>query len=104
MYELPEYIILTKRKVHDCYEDDDLNELFAEQKEKLNEIGLHFDDELNFHFFDSPFFDEQIYCGSIFDAITGLAIKDGVDLVRYENGHVGFIAYYNDNTNGFEII
>lgn len=56
------------------------------------------------HFFDSVFFDEQTTEFCIDEAIEALAIKDGVDIVRFDNGNIGFIAYYNGNINGFEIL
>lgn len=55
-------------------------------------------------FFDSVFFDEQITEFCIDEAIEALAIKDGVDIVRFDNGNIGFIAYYNGHKNGFEIL
>lgn len=36
--------------------------------------------------------------------IEGLAIKDGVDLVRFENGNLGLVAYYNRHKSYLEII
>lgn len=56
------------------------------------------------HFFDSAFFDEMNIALSIDDGIEGLAIKNGVDLVEFENGNIGFVAYYNTSYNGFEIL
>jgi len=38
------------------------------------------------------------------DAIQHLAIKDGYDLIQFENGNYGYVAYYNGIENGFEIL
>ena len=38
------------------------------------------------------------------DYIDSLAIKDGLNLVRFENGNIGFVGTYNEYENGFEII
>lgn len=38
------------------------------------------------------------------DAIERLAIKDGCDLVRYENGNLGLVAYYSGRKSYLEII
>lgn len=38
------------------------------------------------------------------DAIERLAIKDGCDLIRYENGNLGLVAYYNGRESYLEII
>lgn len=98
------YTILTNRKVH----DEDRNEkLWEEQEAKCRELGIdtrRLAGEVRCHFFDSPFFNEQTDFWTVYEAIQCLAIKDGVDLVQYENGNYGFVAYYNDDVNGFEII
>lgn len=42
---------------------------------------------------------------TINDAIQLLALKDGADLVLFENGNIGFVGYYHGfNENYFEII
>ena len=38
------------------------------------------------------------------DCIDRLAIKDGLNLVKFENGNIGFMGTYNGYENGFEII
>ena len=39
------------------------------------------------------------------DAIQGLALKDGCDLVEFENGNLGFVGYYHGfDENWFEIV
>ena len=76
-----------------------------EQDKILEEFGFSRTNRTEYlcHFFDSVFFDEQITEVSIDEAIEALAIKDGVDIVKYNNGNIGFVAYYNGNVNGFEI-
>ena len=44
------------------------------------------------------------YTTEVNDYIDKLAIKDGVNLVRFENGNIGFVGVYNGYENGFEII
>ena len=41
---------------------------------------------------------------SLLSASECLAIKDGVDLVRFDNGNLGLVAYYNDYTDALQII
>lgn len=107
---IPEYKIITDRHVHDDHyylEEDWSEKLWQEQEDKCEEIGLDTDylaDEVQCNFFDSPFFDECTEYMNIYDAIQCLAIKDGVDLVQYSNKNYGFVAYYNGNVNGFEVI
>lgn len=38
------------------------------------------------------------------DTVDSLAIKDGCDLIRYENGNLGLVAYYNGRESYLEII
>lgn len=33
-----------------------------------------------------------------------LAIKDGVNMVRFDDGYYGFVFYYNNHETGFEIL
>ena len=96
------YTILTKRKV----EDDDHDALFEEQDALLKEMGFNlytYETHL-IHYFDSAFYDECTIEETLSDAIEGLAIKEGADLVRFDNGNIGFVAYYGENKNGFEIL
>lgn len=77
-----------------------------EQDKILEQNGLSRTNRTEYlcHFFDSVFFDEQTTEFCVDEAIEALAIKDGVDIVRFNNGNVGFIAYYNGHENGFEIL
>lgn len=110
--KLPKFKILTSKSSLDIpydtdeqYEHDCL-ELIDEQDKIL--AGLifkrNFTESYLIHFFDSVFFDESHTVMTIDEAIEYLAIKDGVDLVQYANGSIGFVAYYNGNDNGFEIV
>ena len=81
--------------------------LYLEQEQKAKELGLDTSfsaKEINVHFFNSRFFDESYTNSNIYDALENLAAKDGIDLVQYENGNYGYVAYYNGNRNGFEIL
>ena len=106
---IPQYKVITQRSVfakdRDFEDETYLEKLSEEQDEKLKEIGF---DDLCFttypiHFFDSKFYDEQTSEEVLYDAIQMLALKEGCDLVQYENGNYGFIAYYGSERNGFEI-
>lgn len=94
-----DYTIITKNRVY----KSESEEIVREQEEKRNILNLT---ENNYvcHFFDSVWFDESYREMNIDDAIENLAIKDGVDMVQFNNGNYGFVAYYNGETNGFEII
>lgn len=108
MYELPKYKIVTNLKLYDIGEENEemLRErLVEEQDEYLTNRGYEiFQTDYLIHFFDSQWFNETITEMDIYTAIQCLAIKDGADLVKYENGHYGYVAYYNGGKNGFEIL
>lgn len=56
-------------------------------------------------FFDSAFRDEfTTYTDNICELIDALAIKEGANIVRYENGNLGLMAYYGRHENGFEVL
>lgn len=38
------------------------------------------------------------------DAINCLAVKDGVDLVKFDNGNLGYVGYYNGRRDIVEIV
>ena len=109
---MPQYTILGTPlyEFYDAYDDEPSEtDLFArvdEQEKILKQNGLSSTNGTEYlcHFFNSVFFDEQIIETCVDEAIQGLAIKDGVDIVKYNNGNIGFIAYYNGNVNGFEIL
>ena len=45
--------------------------------------------------FDSS---EKIYLMTVDESIQSLALKNGADLVEFDNGDIGFIGYYNNVT------
>jgi len=107
---LPKYKILTRKSILDIpYENADQFEkecrLFvAEQDKILMEKDFSLDKDYYIHIFESCFSDDDFIDEDINEAIQWLAIKDGYDLVQYENGNYGFVAYYNGTENGFEIL
>lgn len=106
----PKYKILTEISVLDIpYENDkqytdECTKLVAEQDEILKANGFVFDKRYKIHIFDSHYSNETCFDEEINEAVQYLAIKDGVDLVQFENGNYGFVAYYNGTENGFEIL
>lgn len=104
---LPKYKIITTPTVYSSNHDDNewAMKLWEIQKAKLKELGIYNDWDHCYlcHFFDSPFFDEGFYLNTIDEAIQSLAIKDGIDLVQFDNGNYGFVSYYSGTENGFEI-
>ena len=107
---MEKYTIITKHQVYSDYDEADYEKeielRYEEQQEKLKILGFKYERGVDYvcHFFNSVFFDEETCVTSIPEAIECLAIKDGVDLVLFTNGNYGFVAYYNGNENGFEIM
>lgn len=106
------YEIATKRKLYDYFniseaeEEQFYEELWAEQLEVIaKEITTK---NVIIHFVEDTAFCNECYiyrpAKEINEQIQYLAVKDGVDLVRFSNGNLGFVAYYNGNENAFEII
>lgn len=102
------YTILTTKSVFapDRNWDDESygNALTAEQYATLESLGYKADECYTIRFDGT---DAKTYEMTIDEAIQGLAIRDEVDLVRFDNGNVGFVAYYNDfrlSENCFEIL
>ena len=99
MNAIDNYEIITLHKVHDNSET-----LFEEQTEILKYYGLDWDSEVEVHFFESEWSKDEVTWDRITDAIDALAIKDGVDMVRFEKGTLGFVAYYNGFKDAFEFV
>ena len=103
MNNIPKYDLITFGGV---YRETDSETLYDEQTEWLRKLGYEkeWKTEVSYHHFNSVFSDDYVTIDTIYDAIDALAIKDGVDLVRFENGNEGFVAYYNGYKDAFEIL
>ena len=106
------YEVVTQRKLYDyCDIPESEEEEFREQLRKEQEDFLANEiktENVMIHFIEDTAFLGEAYeyvaATEIEDMIQYLAIKDGVDLVRFENGNLGYVAYYNGYENAFEII
>ena len=106
------YTIVTQRKLYDyCDIPETEYEKFCEElwKEQSDFVAKEIETKnVILHFIeDSAFLDEAyeyVSKSEIEDMIQYLAVKDGVDLVRFSNGNLGYLAYYNGYENAFEII
>lgn len=110
MESIEGYKILTNRKVYDEHymsEEEDWSEKLAEeQSEILAKRGIDFASTIcGIHFIKSFWGDGNFVIKDTADeAIQYLSIKDGVDLVEFPNGNIGFVAYYNNHLDAFEIV
>ena len=104
---LPKYKVLTRKSllnmeyVNEKQWEEDCLKLFNEQNSILKENGIDYDYVKSYII---HFFNKHTTELTIDEAIQCLIIKDGYDLVQYENGNLGYIAYYNGADNGFEIL
>lgn len=92
----PKYIIITNNKAMENTPEDVVNE----QYEKREVFGLNGSDYI------CHYFSNDIYrvVPDIDEAIQYLNIKEGYDMVQFDNGNIGFVAYYDGAANGFEVI
>lgn len=84
------YTILTKESVRNT---ENHEAIFAEQ-----ESIIDFNKE-----YDVVFDDGRVESGSLNEMFDALDIKEGVDLVRFEDGNRGFVAYYGRESGWFKI-
>ena len=101
---IPSYTVLTKKSTLLCEDKDALAE---EQNKLFCELFTNKNESVIYHTFKSSFSDDEEDEGDANDfdfQIQSLALKDGVDLVRFENGNVGFVSYCNKCMDAFEII
>lgn len=106
------YEIVTQRKLYDyCDIPESEEEKFREElcKEQLEFLASEIKTEhVILHFIEDTHFCDDSYryasTTEIDEYIQYLAVKDGVDLVRFSNGNLGYVAYYNGHKNAFEII
>ena len=109
---VPHFEVLTKNSAldfnPDLHQEESMELLFEQQQDALRENGFgeYYDGVLYFmQFFDSQWFNDHIEMLSISEAVERLAIKDGADFVEYiYDGTYGYVAYYNGEINGFEIL
>ena len=97
---LPKYTIITKARVY----ESEPEEIAKEIEEKMAILHLNNNEDYLCHFFDSDFHYEVDEYLPINEAIQGLAIKDGYNIVIFEGYGFGFVAYYNGEENGFAIL
>lgn len=103
------YTVLTELNVfdsfsHDSDYDEYISQMVNSQYGVLASIG--FDDTYS-KAYCVRFNNERTYNMTIDDAIQSLSLKEGADLVRFENGNIGFVGYYGDiptERNCFEIL
>ncbi len=100
------YKILTSRSVLDIADNEQYTkecELLVQEQDRII-AEKRPSDYYKCHFIkDSHFMNDRVnYVYDLQQAIQCLAIKEGYDLVQFENGNLGYVAYYNGHENMFE--
>lgn len=103
-----DYKVITKKSVLDI--QNEISELNSDLQEKaLDELwneqtNLIKGEYFAVHFIEDKYYQDERYIIStdILTTVECLAIKDGIDLVQFDNGNMGFVAYYNGHKNAFE--
>lgn len=94
--------ILTTKSLYEM-DTDELSALWNEQNCVLEKMGYDLHSEYIIKFGQQ----KHAHLLTIDEAIQCLALKDGCDLVKFENGNIGFVGYYNGfslDENHFEIL
>ena len=110
--EYSNYEIATERKLYDYAgmteeEEEKFREELAEEQIEKVKTEIKTDNVIIHILEDSHYCNEHFFYSSkkdIDDYLEYLAVKDGINLVKFKNGNLGYIAYYNCHENGFEII
>ena len=116
MSQIPAYKIITNDTVEkinglsDTLSEDEFLEKLDKHVEEQNAVllknGINNDNSTCYviHVFESNFSEDFICSNTIDDAVQAMAIKEGVDLVQFENGNFGYVSYYTHSIDAFEII
>jgi len=101
----PKYTIITSKAALNIADTTEARlELIEEQNSKLESLGYNLNGVYVAHFFESAFIHEKTDSDTLSELAQKLATKEGYDLVQFENGKIGFVAYYGNEENGFEIV
>lgn len=100
---IPSYTVLTSKSTLVC-ED---KEALAEEQDRLF-MSLFPDghEKVVYHMFSGNLYEDEEDEGDVDDydfQIQGLALRDGVDLVMFSTGNVGFVSYDGRDKDAFEI-
>ena len=99
-------------EINDNYNTDEeleeiYNNLYEEQLQVLRDNGFEVDNDTVYkiHYIEDPLFhNDGIGYETIKDSFECNAIKEGYNVVKFENGKIGVVASYNGNENGFEFL
>lgn len=101
---IPSYTVLTKESTLVCEDKETLSE---EQDKLFMSLFPDGNERVVYHTFSGTLSEDEKDEGDINDydfQIQALALRDGVDLVRFSTGNVGFISYDGKDRDAFEII
>lgn len=96
--DIPENIYETEIERHNEETDDILSE------NGIVMTGAYANTRYACEFWESKRSETETRVVTIYDAIEMLALKEGTDVVEYEDGNIGIVGYCNRWENGFKIL
>lgn len=100
---IPKFTVLTRRSTLVC---EDKEELAEEQDRLFMSLFPDGHEKVIYHMFSGNLSEDEEDEGDVDDydfQIQGLALRDGVDLVMFSTGNVGFVSYDGRDKDAFEI-
>lgn len=100
---IPSYTVLTRESTLVC---EDKEELAEEQDRLFRSLFPDGHEKVVYHTFSGNLSEDEEDEGEVDDydfQIQGLALRDGVDLVMFSTGNIGFVSYDGRNKDAFEI-
>lgn len=100
---IPSYTVLTRESTLVC---EDKEELAEEQDRLFMSLFPDGHEKVVYHTFSGNLYEDEEDEGDVDDydfQIQGLALRDGVDLVVFSTGNVGFVSYDGRDKDAFEI-
>lgn len=99
------YTLLTKASMLEAETDEQKLDVLSEQIGTLEAIGVDYYGYYFIKVLASDFQNEEEEIESYLDnAVECMSAKEGIELVRFENGNVGFVGYYGEYRSAIEII
>lgn len=100
---IPKFTVLTHRSTLVC---DDKEELAEEQDRLFRSLFPNSHEKVVYHTFSGNLYEDEEDEGDVDDydfQIQGLSLRNGVDLVMFSTGNIGFVSYDGRDKDAFEI-
>ena len=99
------YTLLTKASIIEAETDEQKLNVLNEQISTLEALGIDYYGYYSIKVLASDFESEDTEIESYLDnAVECMSAKEGIELVRFEDGKIGFIGYYGEYRSAIEVI